>query len=530
MHKITAWFKWQQLHIRAALIALLLFTVLCIAMLTMLHRYSQQLSLESAQRMNLGLAKYVVDHQPNELIGIAGKPDRGLMKDIAQHVMMINPAVEVYLLDTQGRVVAHALEGAQDKAPLSGQVNLDQIHALLNAGDTTSAALQLPILGDDPRRPGQKNIVSVSPINAGGVNQGYLYIVLQSQALQALTSNLQSSHAIKELALGTLLATLIAVIVMMIALRKLTLPLRNLTLQMRAFRSDALGIPDQPSEDEIKVLSSAISAMQTRITQQFKRLEESDQHRRELISNISHDLRTPLSNIQGYVETVLVRGEQLDAQGRAQHLRTALKHITLLGKRVGDLFELSKLDAGQVQPKHEVFCLAELLQDIVQNYQLAAQGRHVKLSLAAGSYTKTRVYADIALIERVLQNLIDNALRYTPSGGEVSLQLNARDANIEVSVVDTGQGIAREHLPHIFERYWHASGHAGGHVIGHVIGHVSAHTSGHMIEDENVQAAQSSGLGLAIVKKILDLHGSVARVHSELKRGTSIQFELPMHA
>lgn len=224
------------------------------------------------------------------------------------------------------------------------------------------------------------------------------------------------------------------------------------------------------------------------------------------MSNISHDLRTPLSSIQGYVETVLVRGEAIDAQARATHLRTALRHVELLGKRIADLFELSKLDAGRVEPKQEVFCLAELLQDVVQNYRLAAQQRGVSLSLAAGSHIQAKVLADIAMIERVLQNLIDNALRYTASGGTVVLAIENRGAFMQISVSDTGCGIQTEHLPHIFERYWRTT------------------------DAEESGASTSSGLGLAIVKRILDLHGSVVRVHSEFMRGTRFEFLLPQAA
>jgi len=210
-----------------------------------------------------------------------------------------------------------------------------------------------------------------------------------------------------------------------------------------------------------------------------------------------------LSNIRGYIETVMLRGDSIDAEARANHLRTALRHVDLLGKRVRDLFELSKLDAGRATPQTEVFCLAELLQDIVQNYQLTAQQRGIALHLSTGSQAKARVVADIAMIERVLQNLIDNALRHTGVGGTVELTIENHGAFMNISVSDTGQGIRSEHLPHIFERYWRAP------------------------EVDDHGAGTSSGLGLAIVKRLLELHGSVVKVQSELQRGTRFGFELP---
>lgn len=495
--------RWRRLHIRAALITLPMLLLLCAVMLGLLRHYSARSALESTQRMNLGLARYIVDHQPTRLLDPSGAPNAALMRELAMQVMMINPAVEVYLLDVNGQVLGHALDLAGQADPVGRRVNLARVQSLLT---DELAELRLPILGDDPRSNSRGNIVSIAALDGAGSPSGYLYVVLNGQQQQSVTATLANSNALREVAIGLGLATLATMALTLIALRKLTRPLRELTAELRDFRGNPEHALVDDRGDEIGVLRAAVRAMQQRIAHQFKRLEDADNQRRELISNISHDLRTPLSSIQGYVETVLVRGDRLDPEQRAQHLKTALRHVQLLGRRVSDLFELSKLDAGRVEPKYETFCLAELLQDVVQNYQLGAQERGINLRLSAGSHTKTRVSADIALIERVLQNLIDNALRHTSSGGEITLALDAKGALIEVSVSDTGSGIALEHLPHIFERYWRSSD---------------------VDQDETGQGAGvSSGLGLAIVKRILDLHSSVVNVQSALSRGTQIRFGL----
>jgi signal transduction histidine kinase len=500
-HRATQSAVWRRLHVRAALVAVPLLLGLGAAMYVLLQHYSAQTALEAGQRMNLGLARYVVEHQAPGLIAADGQPDRGRMKALALHVMMINPAVEVYLLDADGRVLAHALEGLQGPDPVGAQVDLAPVRRLLSA--TSNATVLLPVLGTDPRDPARANTFVVSALAQPGGGMGYLYIVLNGRMAQTVSANLANSAALRAMAIGAALSTLLAAAVLWIAWRQLTRPLRQLTDELKTFREDGAERAGSEPGDEIGVLRRAVQTMQQRIAQQFQRLEDGDRQRRELVSNISHDLRTPLSSIQGYVETVLVRGETLDAQARATHLRTALRHVDLLGKRIADLFELSKLDAGRVEPKQEVFCLAELLQDVVQNYRLAAQQRGVSLCLATGSHTQAKVLADIALIERVLQNLIDNALRYTASGGTVTLSIQNHGAFMQISVSDNGRGIETRHLPHIFERYWRAT---------------DADESG---------APTSSGLGLAIVKRILDLHGSVVRVHSELARGTRFEFLLP---
>jgi len=488
-----------RLHVRVTLLVLALLAGMSSALLMLARHYSAQSALESSQRMNLGLARYIVEHQPGPLMRPDGQPERALMKELALHVMKINPSVEVYLLDTQGRVIEHALEGLQGADPIGRVVDMGPVMTLVAS---RPEALRFPVLGEDPMQPGRSNIFSVARVAETGSPGGYLYVVLRGQAAQSLAENLSNSDALREVLAGLALATLIAGAVLVIALRRLTRPLRELAASLRGFRTDA-GMPDAAADgDEIDVLHEATQAMQRRIEEQFTSLDEADRLRRELVSNISHDLRTPLSSIQGYVETVLLRGEQLDAETRAQHLRTALRHAALVGKRINDLFELSKLDAGRVEPNREVFCLAELLQDVIQSYQLAAQQRGVRLHLAAGSHTQSRVLADIALIERALQNLIDNALRFTPAGGEVAVTIAAEDGQLKVSVSDTGSGIAQEHLPHIFERYWRAG------------------------DTDDAVPGSSAGLGLAIVKRILDLHGAVVRVHSELERGTRIEFAL----
>jgi signal transduction histidine kinase len=288
-------------------------------------------------------------------------------------------------------------------------------------------------------------------------------------------------------------------------MRTLTRPLRRLTDDVRAFHASA-DDPLRPAAggDEVDALRQATRAMQQRIAQQLQHLQDNDRLRRELVSNISHDLHTPLASVQGYVETLLLAGDNLDAAAREQHLRTAMRHLKRLHRRIADLFELSKLDAGQVAPRLEPFRLGELLQDVVQDSQLAANERGVCLTLADGGETRARVLADIGLIERVLQNLVDNALRHTPRGGAVTLAIDRDGADTwRVAVIDTGSGIAREHLPHIFERYWRADD--------------APEQPGH---------GASAGLGLAIVKRILDLHGSAVRVLSDPPHGTRFEFSL----
>lgn len=519
----------RPLHVRLAAVSLVMLLLLGAGLWALVTRLQAQSALETTQRLGLGLAQYVVAHQKDDLVDAQGQVNDKAMNELAMHVMMVNPAVEVYLLDPQGRVVGHALEGVGANNPLGRQVNVSRVQSLVGAQAGGVVATPLPLLGDDPLAPNQSNIVSVAAVGDAKAPRGYVYVVLQGQAQQRVAASLRNSSTLRALALSGAALTLVLAALLCWALHKITLPLRELTDQAQRYRmatwqDDAAKLPAarahkaaaapaaqvahvaQAAGDEIQALRDVLGRLQQRVDHQFRLLESADQQRRELVSNISHDLRTPLSNIKAYIETVVTRAPTLAAEEQAQLLGTALRHADLLGKRVADLFELSKLDAGRVAPQVEVFCLAELLQDVVQNYRLQSEQRQVQLQLSVGNHRQAMVLADIALIERVLQNLVDNALRYTAAGGRVDLVIEASEQDMRIVVMDSGRGIAREQMPYLFERYWRAD------------------------DVKDLEPGTSAGLGLAIVKRILELHGSVLQVTSELAHGTQVTFSLPRAA
>jgi signal transduction histidine kinase len=496
---------WQRLDVRIGIAGFVMLVALASVLLLWWHAQRERTDLEATQRLNLGLARYVIEHQPKPLIDAQGRPERDLLQAMAMDVMMTNPAVEVYLLDRQGSILGHALDGARVARQ---RVSLAPVQALL--GNEGSA--NLPLLGDDPSAPDSPNIFSVAPVaDAVGVPRGYLYVVLRGAAAQSLSPGAARSSLARDTTAAVVLACAAAIAVWWATLARLTRPLRGLAARMQSFRAEdtAAATTHQPTlvdGDEIAQLNRTLSALQARVASQFRQMEDSDRMRRELITNLSHDLHTPLTCIQGYAEHCLLKNDQLDAGERAQSLQALLRHCASLAKRIADLFELSKLDAGRVVPRLEVFCLAELLQDVAGGYALTARERGVTLAVGAASLTSALVRADIALIERVFQNLLDNALRHTPAGGSVQVDIEALPKELRVSVADTGAGIAQEHMAHVFERYYRAQ------------------------DATTVNDGPSAGLGLAIVKRILELHGSAIGVRSELAKGTRFQFSLPRAA
>jgi len=226
--------------------------------------------------------------------------------------------------------------------------------------------------------------------------------------------------------------------------------------------------------------------------------------RRELLANLSHDLRTPLASMQGYLELLLLRHDQLPPAEARNYLQTASRQCDRLSRLVGDLFELARLEAEDMRPQSEAVALAELVQDMLQKFAALAARRQVKLvSTPPADVGGLQVHADIALVERLFDNLLDNALRHTPAGGEVGIRIVADGALVQVCVHDTGVGIAAEDLPGLFERYHRATRVGGPDGGGH------------------------AGLGLAISRRIAQLHGSSLDIVSTPQRGTSVSFTLP---
>ena len=306
-----------------------------------------------------------------------------------------------------------------------------------------------------------------------------------------------------ELIIGAIAFSLLAALVVF---NLLTRRLRLLAAAMDAFRpggySQPIHLPSaNPQGDEIDRLSAAFQEMSQRIASQLDQLKRNDDQRRELLANVSHDLRTPLASMQGYLETLLLRHGTLSPEETRNYLEVAAKHSERLGKLVRDLFELTKLEAKEVRLDEEDFPLIELVQDVVQKFQLNAEKRGLRLE-HHWSDAVPAVRADIGLIERVLENLIENAMRHTPPNGIVRVIVMAAEDRVALSVSDTGHGIPREELSNIFERYYRVDRGESG-------------------------SEGSTGLGLAISRRIVELHGSRLQVDSTVGAGTTFGFDLP---
>lgn len=451
---------------------------------------------EVNQRLNRRLAEQIV---AQKLLMQDNRVNQEALADIFHMLMVINPSIELYLLDPRGAILAFSADPGKVRRT---HVDLGPIREML-AKDVT-----IPLRGDDPRDPDGKKVFTVARIPGQGQLQGYLYVILGGETYDSVVQKLQASYILQLSAWVIFASLLFALIAGLVLFASLTGRLKRLANAMDAFKSGTARQPIKlpmtkrgPRADEIDRLGAAFGEMAARIEDQMAQLQKSDATRRELVANVSHDLRTPLATLQGYIETLLLKEDDLVPAARRIYLETAIKHCERLSKLVAELLELAKLDSDDIRPRNEPFNLSELVQDVAQKFQLRADEKQISLSTGCDKNLPF-VNADIALIERVLENLIENAVHNTPCGGCVRLALEARQENVAVLISDTGPGIPPAELERIFNRFY-------------------------QLDKSRQSGTGHTGLGLAITKKILELHDRSIAVASSLGAGTTFSFELP---
>jgi two-component system, OmpR family, sensor kinase len=460
------------------LVVLVGLTVVMAGLFLVVIRYSDtKRNQEINQKVFRNLAARLIDEKILE-----NPTDPSSVRKVFDRIRIVNPRVDVYLLDGAGQVIAASGQNALKRT----SVDLAPLKRFLKGED------ELPILGEDPSETVRKRVFSAAPVALTDKDTGYLYLMFRGISSDTLGQQIKQSYVLQESLwlIGTGLAVALIASVLIITL--MTRPLRQLTSVMDKFRRSGFAEQPQPLKlprDEIGTLTDTFNHMADRILAQMTALQNTDAVRRELVANISHDLRTPLASLQGYLETLHLKGGTLPAEEQRNYLEIALKQTEQLSGLVARLFDLAKLDSGQVAATFEPCALGDLIQDVVQEFELGASQKGIDLKSSIRPDLPL-VHVDVGLMERVLRNLIENALRYTPSGGTVTVSAVPAPQGAQVEVADTGIGIPPTELPRIFERFYR-------------------------VEKSRDVAAGSAGLGLAITKRIVELHGSTIAVSSE---------------
>ena len=444
---------------------------------------------EANQKLNRNIASHTVQEVAPK---IDGTVDTNAIQEIMHSMMVINPSVEVYLLDMEGNIVTYV---APYKKVKLEKISLDPVYEFLASEDNRI------IKGDDPRNPGQKKVFSAAAIEEDGVKQGFVYVILASEEQTSVLSTLIGSYVLKLGSRTFLISLSIALILGILAFLYLTRNLRKIMQTVRRFKEGDMTARVPAIDADFSELGGTFNEMADQIVGNINELKSVEKLRRELIANVSHDLRTPLSVISGYVETLAMK-KDLSKEERERFIAVVHASTENLSTLIDQLFEYSKLEAQEISPEKEPFHLSDLVQDIIQKFEVIAREKNMDIEMDAAK-EMPMVFADIGLVERAISNIVDNALKYGKPKGKVRIQLKPNPDDVRITISDDGPGIPEQEQSYIFERYRRF--------------------------DRTKTNRKGAGLGLAIVKKILEIHNQSIKVLSESGKGASFIFNLPAY-
>lgn len=485
-----------------------------------------------------------------------------------RNLVLLEPDSQLYLIDAQGTVLAST---GSVKLPAGFKVDLRPVQQAVVSLDARRRGERSPmgrlpyVMGDDPERMDANAVVAAQPLRRQQIRPtdalaGYLYLVSHKPPLPpgrlALFRSSLAGPAMLAIAVVVALATALAAWIV----ATVTRPLQRLSAEVDAITRDGLGpvapagLKDSPlvvapaaveSPDEFGRLRQGFQVMLATLRSQWDALRRLDHFRREGVSNLSHDLRSPLTATVACLETLeqrwagLPEAEQRSAEER-QLVAVALRNTRNTARMVQSLGELAQLDEPAFALRAEPVDVGELLDDIARRFAARAERQQVVLTMdhappavgegvVTGSVTGALADTarppgaaarpaeapmpvaaiDIELFERAVANLVDNALKFCPAGARIRLSTAVDVARQRVAVVveDTGSGIAASDLPHLFDRFYQ---------------------SRHSVAPATGEGGK--GLGLAIVQRIVELHRGEIHIASTPGQGTRVTLLLPLAA
>jgi signal transduction histidine kinase len=483
----------RSFYVKLSAVFLILLLALGITQIYLILKSATDLRYEIDQKLNLNLARDFA----NELKPLLDdEPDFNEIGHRIHYMMVINPKIEIYIADEQGKILAFF--AGPGKKIVSDNIDIDPVKEFIRGNFT------LPLLGFDPRNPDVKKPFSAASIRLGKERKGFLYIILGGEEYDSAEEMLKNDYLLSTIVQALLFSLTGTGIAGLILFFFMTKRIHGIADTVKQFSNGNFKTRiNEKHDDEIGELAASFNNLADTIVEYTEELKNKDSLRRELIANISHDLRTPLASIQGYLETIFIKESKgsLSDEARNKFLRIINKNTELLNKMVYDLFELSKLEARQVEKKPERFSMAELINDITLKFKDRAVKKGIELKFDINA-DKTIVLADIALMERAISNLVENALEHTQPNGSVTINLLNENDMLRIEVCDTGSGIPEEELPFIFDRFYKNHNNRKGKV--------------------------GAGLGLAIAFQIINLHKSTLKAKSKLNRGSTFYFDLPL--
>lgn len=467
-----------------------------VLLLILIGQYTSTKQMQVEQRLHQDLARELV--KGNRLFA-QSRFAESRISELFHSMMILGPRFKFYVLGPDGRLLNYSAASGEIKR---FQVTVDPIEKYL------LGTQRYPILGEDPRSHEGESIFSVAPIYVDKALKGYLYIIINPEENE---SGLfwMSEPLTKTFLINIGLLVMVYLVALLVTFRSLTAPLRQLSNEMMQFQANGLSAKDFTVSDwsaagrgEVEKLGMVFADMVQHIRFQYNKIKDVDALRRELLAHISHDFRTPLAALQGYLETWQISHRRLPAESQENLISAAYRNGEQVKRLIDQLFELAHLEGTEISVNSESFVITELAYDVLSKFRLSAEEKGINLSVLPREQP-IGVVADIEKIERVLTNLVDNALRHCESGDRVYIACRAEDNGaVNVRVCDTGSGIPESELNKIFEPHYRATNARRG-------------------------SSVNSGLGLAITKKLLAVQHVDINVVSKSGAGTYFSFSLP---
>jgi signal transduction histidine kinase len=467
------------------LITVLSVTLILIAYLSVVHFYQA-----STQLLNKDVAAHIAKFtSPFDQEGL----NKQKADSVFYQAMVISPSVEVYFLDATGRVIY--FHGSQNEVT-QPVISLESIREYLNRKG------QIYIKGPDPRDPSNPKIFSAAAVLGKSGIIGYIYVILGSTEYRSVTHLIFRSHAgglIVEIFLFILLAT---IVLTLLYVNRLERNFRKLILVLKKFESGDLNARFQENDkNELTPVTNAFNKMAGMLVDNIEKLKRAEVERKDFTTNISHDLRTPLAIARGYAETLSLNLESSQANQPANtgYSKLIISNIQTVEHMVQQLLDLSKMESAAMILQEQPFVFSEIVQEFVHSFSLTAQEKKIAIS-SVDCENAAWIKADIHMMERVVQNLLTNALKFTPENGQIRIQLTSRQNELIFEISNQGEPMAENLLAWLNDNKSDAS-----------------NTRPH-----------SHGLGLVIVKTILQLHHFPMEAGFIEGIGNRIAFRMPV--
>jgi signal transduction histidine kinase len=420
----------------------------------------------STQLLNKDVAAHIAKFtSPFEGDGINKRKADSVFHD----AMVISPSAEIYFLDTTGKIIAYH--------PNENKVQLEVL-PLENIRQLIASHGQEYIKGPDPRDPASPKIFSAATVKSASKNLGFIYVILGSN--KNVTNVLYSSYFSSLLIKVFCVIIIFSIILSWLYLRNVQQRFNRMIAVLERFQNGDLEARFSDTEDkQLAPVTQAFNKMADLLVYNINKLTKSEKERKDFVANISHDLRTPLSIARGYTETLLMKnGQQLTGDKQEEFLQLVHRKIRQVEHMVKQLFDLSRMEAAEFVPRKEPFVFSEVLLEIIHASSARASEKNITVDCSRCDSTSW-IFADVGMMERVLQNLVINAIKHTPKDGLVKISLVKEDIELVFEIENSGANLKREIL-----EWFNAPEDAG----------VAESRPG------------TTGIGLMIVRKILLLH------------------------